>query len=161
MICTMRCCRWILSFNTKKGEELKVPYYTSAAVTRDSNLPHVTATCYTQRQFASYCNAIYSSYTRSTLENIKDQYPTTMQFENPYIRFSFFSSFLPSFLPYAFISVLLSVARSTHSTIFNSIGFILISRLRANNSLLLVIASIGLLSPLIYLTSAISRLLYN
>jgi len=34
----------------------------------------------------------------------------------------------------------------------------LISRLRANNGLLLVIASIGLLSPLIHLTSAILHL---
>ena len=47
MIYTMRCYRWILSFNTKKGEELKVPYYASTAVTRDGNLPHVTATCHT------------------------------------------------------------------------------------------------------------------
>ena len=72
MIYTMRCCRWILSSNTKKGEELKVPYYASAAVTRDGNLPYVTATCHTWRQFASYCNAIYSSYTGSTLENVED-----------------------------------------------------------------------------------------
>jgi len=57
--------------------------------------------------------------------------------------------------------VLLLVARSTHSTIFNLIQFVLISCLRANNSLFLVIASIGLLSPLIHLTLAISRLLYN
>ena len=53
----------MLSSNTKKGKELKVSYHTSAAVTRDGNLPHVTATCYTWRQFASYCNTIYSSYT--------------------------------------------------------------------------------------------------
>jgi len=72
MIYTMRCCRWMLSSNTKKGEELKVPYHASAAVTRDGNLPHVTATCHTWRQFASYCNAIYSSYTGSTLENTED-----------------------------------------------------------------------------------------
>ena len=57
--------------------------------------------------------------------------------------------------------MLLLVARSTYSTTFNLIRFILISHLRANNSLLLVIASIGLLSPLIYLTLAILRLLYN
>jgi len=57
--------------------------------------------------------------------------------------------------------MLLLVVRSTHSTVFNLIRFVLISRLRANNGLLLVIASIGLLSPLIHLTSAISRLLYN
>jgi len=57
--------------------------------------------------------------------------------------------------------MLLLVARSTYSTIFNLIWFVLISYLRANNGLLLVIASIGLLSLLIYLTSAISRLLYN
>ena len=36
----------MLSFNTKKGEELKVPYYASAAVIRDSNLPYITATCH-------------------------------------------------------------------------------------------------------------------
>ena len=57
--------------------------------------------------------------------------------------------------------MLLLVARSTYSTAFNLIRFMLISRLRANNGLLLVIASIGLLSLLIYLTLAISRLLYN
>ena len=64
-------------------------------------------------------------------------------------------------LPYAFRLILLLVARSTYSTVFNLIRFILISRLRANNGLLLVIASIGLLSLLIHLTLAISRLLYN
>ena len=42
----MRCCRWMLSFNTKKGEELKVPYHASVAVTRDGNLPRITATCH-------------------------------------------------------------------------------------------------------------------
>ena len=31
----------MLSFNTKKGEELKVPYHASAAVTRDGNLPPI------------------------------------------------------------------------------------------------------------------------
>ena len=36
-----------MSFNTKKGKELKVPYYASAAVTRNGNLPYVTVTCYT------------------------------------------------------------------------------------------------------------------
>ena len=72
-------------------------------------------------------------------------------------------SFLPSSLlcPYAFKLVLLLVVYSTHSTIFNSIRFILISYLRANNGLLLVITSAGLLSPLIYLTLAILRLSYN
>ena len=77
-------------------------------------------------------------------------------FENLYTHFSFLSS-----LPYVFELVLLLVVRSTHSTIFNLIRFVLISRLRANNGLLLVIASIGLLSLLIYLTLAILRLLYN
>jgi len=56
----------------KKGEELKVPYYASAVVICDGNLPYVTATCHIWRQFASYCNAIYSSYTGSTLENVED-----------------------------------------------------------------------------------------
>ena len=37
----------MLSFNTRKGKELKVPYYASVAATRDGNLPRVTATCYT------------------------------------------------------------------------------------------------------------------
>ena len=37
----------MLSFNTKKGEELKVPYHASVAATRDGNLLRVTATCYT------------------------------------------------------------------------------------------------------------------
>jgi len=77
-----------------------------------------------------------------------------------YTSLSFLPSFLPS-LPYAFISVLLLVAHSTHSTIFNLIRFVLISRLRANNGLLLVIASVGLLSLSIHLTLAILRLLYN
>jgi hypothetical protein len=82
-----------------------------------------------------------------------------MQFENLYTYFSFLPSFLA--LPYAFKLILLLVVRSTYSTVFNLIRFVLMSRLRANNSLLLVIASIGLLSLLIYLTLAISRLLYN
>ena len=74
-----------------------------------------------------------------------------------------FFSFLPSFfaLPYAFKLVLLSVIYFTYFTVFNLIWFILISRLKANNSLLLVIASVKLLSLLIYLTLAISRFLYN
>jgi len=53
------------------------------------------------------------------------------------------------------------MVRSTHSTIFNLIQFVLISHLRANNSLLLVITFIKLLSPLIHLTLAILYLLYN
>ena len=87
-----------------------------------------------------------------------------MQFKNLYIRFFFsfffFSSFLP-FLPYAFKSVLLLIVYFTYSTVFNLIWFVLTSHLMANNSLLLVIVSIGLLSPLIHLTLAISCLLYN
>ena len=72
-------------------------------------------------------------------------------------------SFLPSFftLPYAFKLILLSIVRFTYFTVFNLIRFVSISHLRANNSLLLVITSIGLLFLLIYLTLAISRLLYN
>jgi len=31
----------MLSFNTKKGEELKVPYHASAAVKRNGNLPPI------------------------------------------------------------------------------------------------------------------------
>jgi len=82
-----------------------------------------------------------------------------MQFKHLYTHFSSLPSLLT--LPYTFKLVLLSVVRSTYSTIFKLIRFVLISRLRANNSLLLVIASIGLLSPSIHLTLAISRLLYN
>ena len=69
----------------------------------------------------------------------------------------------PSFLalPYIFKSILLSVVYFTHFTVFNLIWFILISRLKASNGLLLVIVSTGLLSLLIYLTSAISHLLYD
>jgi hypothetical protein len=58
----------MLSFNTRKGEELKVPYHASVAATRDGNLPRVTATYHTWRQFASYYNVTYSSYTRGTLK---------------------------------------------------------------------------------------------
>ena len=47
MICTMRYCKWMLSFNIKKGEEFKVPYYASTAATYDGNLLYVTATCLT------------------------------------------------------------------------------------------------------------------
>jgi hypothetical protein len=36
----------MLSSNIKKGEELKVSYYTSAAATYDGSLPCVIATCY-------------------------------------------------------------------------------------------------------------------
>ena len=38
----------------ERGKEFKVPYHASAAATRDGNLPHVTATCYTWRQYALY-----------------------------------------------------------------------------------------------------------
>ena len=69
----------------------------------------------------------------------------------------------PSFLAlsYIFKSILLLVVYFTYSIVFNLIQFVLISYLRANDGLFLVIAFIGLLSPLIYLTLAISRLLYN
>jgi hypothetical protein len=82
-----------------------------------------------------------------------------MQFKNLYTRFSFLPPFLA--LPYAFKLILLSVVRSTYSIVFNSIRFVSISHLRANDGLLLVIASTGLLSPSIYLTSAILHLLYD
>ena len=69
----------------------------------------------------------------------------------------------PSFLalPYVFKLILLSVVYFTHSTVFNLIWFMLINYLRASNGLLLVIAFVGLLSLLIYLTLAILCLLYN
>jgi len=38
----------------ERGKELKVPHHASAAAVRDSNLPHVMATCHTWRQYASY-----------------------------------------------------------------------------------------------------------
>jgi len=38
----------------ERGKELKVPYYASAAAARNSNLPHVTATCHMWRQYALY-----------------------------------------------------------------------------------------------------------
>ena len=60
--------------------------------------------------------------------------------------FSFFPSFLV--LSYAFELMLLSVVCFTYFTVFNLIWFVLISHLRADNSLLLVIVFIGLLSPL-------------
>ena len=104
-------------------------------------------------------NVTYSSDTRSTLENAKNQYSIAMQSENPYTRFSFFFFFLA--LPYAFESMLLSVVCSTYSTVFNSIRFVSISYLRADNGLLLVIISVGLLSLSIYLILAISHLLYD
>ena len=104
-------------------------------------------------------NATYSSDTGSTLENAKNQYPIAIQFKNLYTHFSFLSFFLA--LPYVFKLILLSVVYSTHFTVFNLIRFVLISHLRADNGLLLVIASIELLSPSIYLTLAISRLLYD
>ena len=67
----------------------------------------------------------------------------------------------PLYHTHALIDWVTNIVYSTHSTVFNLIRFVLISYLRANNSLLLVIASIGLLSLLIYLTLAISRLLYD
>ena len=62
---------------------------------------------------------------------------------------------------YVLISWVASIVHSTHSTVFNLIWFVLISYLRANNGLFLVIVSAGLLSLLIYLTLAILHLLYN
>ena len=82
-----------------------------------------------------------------------------MQFKNLYIYFFFLPFFL--ILPYVFKLMLLLVVYFTHFTVFNLIWFVLISHLRANNGLLLVITSIGLLSLLIYLTLAILHLLYN
>ena len=81
-----------------------------------------------------------------------------MQFENLYM---YFSSFFLASLFYAFKLILLSVVYFTYFTVYNLIWFVLISHLRANNSLTLVIVSTGLLSLLIYLTLAILRLLYN
>jgi hypothetical protein len=54
----------MLSSNIKKGKEFKVLYHASAAVICNSNLPYVMVTCYMWRQFASYCNVIYSSYNK-------------------------------------------------------------------------------------------------
>ena len=34
----------MLSFNTKKGKELKIPYHASAAAARNSNLPYTKVT---------------------------------------------------------------------------------------------------------------------
>ena len=34
----------MLSFNTRKGKELKVPYHASVAATRDGNLPPIAMT---------------------------------------------------------------------------------------------------------------------
>ena len=34
----------------KKGKELKVPYYTSAAATCDANLPYMITTCLYSQQ---------------------------------------------------------------------------------------------------------------
>src|SRR5580692_4070673 len=76
---------------------------------------------------------------------------------NIYIRTSLFFFALP----YIFKLILSLVVRFTHSIVFNSIRFVSISRLRASDGLLLVIASVGLLSLLIYLTLAVLRLLYN
>jgi hypothetical protein len=45
----------MLSFNIKKGEELKVPYHASAAAICDGNLPYMTAACHMWRQLAT-CN---------------------------------------------------------------------------------------------------------
>jgi hypothetical protein len=59
------------------------------------------------------------------------------------------------------ISWVANIVHFTHFTVFNSIQFMLMSCLRANNSLFLVIVSAGLLSLLIYLTLAILCLLYN
>ena len=86
-----------------------------------------------------------------------------LQLCSPKIYIRVFPSFLFFFfaLPYVFELMLLLVVCSTHFTVFNLIRFVLISRLRADNGLLLVIASAGLLSLLIYLTLAISRLLYD
>ena len=36
----INCCEY-----EKRGKELKVPHYGSAAAARDGNLPHVKATC--------------------------------------------------------------------------------------------------------------------
>ena len=35
---------WLLRIK-KRGKELKIPYYTSAAAARDGNLPYIKATC--------------------------------------------------------------------------------------------------------------------
>ena len=161
MIYIMWCCRWMLSFNARKGKEPKVPYYASAAAVYDGNLLYVTATYYMWWQLATYDGNLppitmqYSSYTGSTLKTRRISI-----MENLYIHFFFLPSFFPS-LPYAFEPVLLLAVHSTHSTVFNLIWFVLISCLRADDGLLLVIASTELLSLLIYLTSAILRLLYD
>ena len=36
----------------ERGEELKIPHYTSAAAACDGNVPYVKATCLTSRQYA-------------------------------------------------------------------------------------------------------------
>ena len=67
----------------------------------------------------------------------------------------------PLYRTHALTGWVANVVYFTYFTVFNSIWFVLISHLRANNGLFLVIASAKLLFLLIYLTLAISRLLYN
>ena len=74
---------------------------------------------------------------------------------------SFQAYIYPPYCTHALINQVANMVYFTYSIVFNSIQFISISRLKANNSLLLVIASVGLLSLSIYLTLAILCLLYN
>ena len=38
----------------KRGKELKIPYYTSAAAVRDGNLPYIMAICLYSQQYIRY-----------------------------------------------------------------------------------------------------------
>ena len=83
---------------------------------------------------------LYKSYTLRFRQNLYYSFESTLKSLRSFIIYAFF--FLSSFFTLPYI-------------------FKLISHLKATNSFLLVIASIRLLSLLIYLTLAISYLLYN
>ena len=102
------------------------------SITGTGRLPQITADC---RRLRLYNAEIVYNFKRYCLSSQAYIYPLCRT--------------------HASINWVANVVHSTYSTIFNSIRFMSISRLRANNGLLLVIASVGLLSPSIHLTLAI------
>jgi len=58
---------FVLILFLRESEELKAPRHASAAATRNGNLPHVTATYYTWRQYALYSDHLPLFPTISTI----------------------------------------------------------------------------------------------
>ena len=71
----------------KKGKELKIPYYTNAAATRDGNLSYIITTClYSQYIFSFKIIILFNKVVNADNSGINN---SRGRGENKYINFFF------------------------------------------------------------------------